>query len=366
MAELDEDKIIEPRFRTRNKKSAFQKTLERLKRRKLGQSSRSSSDDDENDDDNDESGGFVRPFKGAKPHQEGQSSEDESEGGDEEEEEEDTGFVVEDDPNQAATALPVMFSMDTHQDLSHHFKIICQLFVHLAVQPPKKRKDFMEAVNTSEEYQYFLVPLQIARRKLSGMKDSLVASSVWRSDFKKPLERYSEISIVPLEFAVPHCDACRLGARISTLCCRIHGVAYNKQTYEPLGPSASGSESDDSDDSDIEEVPDENVVRAEFNLGRFCARRTRVFHQFNHWEFALYKALEAEIITAKDGRDRNGFVTVAFAGGLKPPDDLSDADAIMDWLDQRHIISMEWQKLKQMMDSARNLEIAAKKGDDMD
>jgi hypothetical protein len=83
-------------------------------------------------------------------------------------------------------------------------------------------------------------------------------------------------------------------------------------------------------------------------------------------QYSLYKALEEEIISAKTGRGRNGFVTVAFSGGLRPPDDLSDADAIMDWLDQRHIISNEWQKIKQMMDSARNLEIAAKKGDEMD
>lgn len=65
----------------------------------------------------------------------------------------------------------------------------------------------------------------------------------------------------------------------------------------------------------------------------------------------------------RGGKRNNGFVTVAFAGGIKPPKDLSDADGIMDWLDQRHIISGEWQRIKEMMEAARNLEIAAKKGD---
>ena len=34
--------------------------------------------------------------------------------------------------------------MFTFQDLMHHFKTICQLFVHLAVQPAKDKRDFME------------------------------------------------------------------------------------------------------------------------------------------------------------------------------------------------------------------------------
>lgn len=59
-----------------------------------------------------------------------------------------------------------------------------------------------------------------------------------------------------------------------------------------------------------------------------------------------------------------GFVRVAFAKGIKPPEDLTDADGIMDWLDQRGIIDMEWQTVKELMESARNLEMAAKKGED--
>lgn len=34
--------------------------------------------------------------------------------------------------------------MNTYQDLMHHFKIICQLFVHMAVQPVENRQSFME------------------------------------------------------------------------------------------------------------------------------------------------------------------------------------------------------------------------------
>jgi hypothetical protein len=80
----------------------------------------------------------VVPLPGAKPHVDSnsdgsQQSEDESLG----------GFIEEDSINAAVPELPVEFSMNTFQDLMHHFKIICQLFVHLAVQDPHNRDAFM-------------------------------------------------------------------------------------------------------------------------------------------------------------------------------------------------------------------------------
>ena len=63
---------------------------------------------------------------------------------------------------------------------------------------------------------------------------------------------------------------------------------------------------------------------------------------------------------------RRVFVPVAYAGGSKPPDDLTDADGIMSWLDERGVISSEWHQIKEMMDNATNLEVASKRGDDDD
>jgi hypothetical protein len=71
---------------------------------------------------------------------------------------------------------------------------------------------------------------QVARRKILGLRDSLVASSVWRPEFKKPLETYPELDMVQLDFAMPGCDACHLGARMSTLTGRLLG-----EPYDPLG-----------------------------------------------------------------------------------------------------------------------------------
>ena len=52
-------------------------------------------------------------------------------------------FVVQDD-GVAIPELPMAFSRQGHQDPRHDFKIVCQLFVHLAMMPMDERREYME------------------------------------------------------------------------------------------------------------------------------------------------------------------------------------------------------------------------------
>lgn len=212
------------------------------------QSSQSESEADEDDDDSI----FSTPFPGARPDG-GDGTKNSS--NDSTHSPEDDSFIVDD--GEAPAELPMQFSMNTHQDLVHHFKIICQLFVHVAVRPIQERRSYMEHVMKSKtrllpsqsdcilsecvsDVEYFSVPLQIARRKLSGLRDSLVTSSVWRSDFKKKLQKFPIFELLSLDFAIPSCDACHLGGRVSTLLGRVSGLPYDKLGFEVCKDSYRG------------------------------------------------------------------------------------------------------------------------------
>jgi len=281
----------------------------------------------------------LKPFKGSKDSTA-------SEPGDvtdsqESESSDSSDFIVED---ANSVQLPAEFSMETHQDLSHQFKKIFQFFVHVAVQPPESRASFMETQIRAE--QYFSVPLQVTRRKLSGLRDSLVSSSVWRPEFIRSLEKYPEFELVALDFAVPSCDACHLGGRMSTLLGRLSGSQYNRFGFEAMVPRRQQKHDDQ-----------------EFHLGRFCARRTKVFHEFSHWEHSLFHIILREIDELHNATSSRGFHSIAFYGGKAPPENLEDADGLCDWLDERKFVDMEWQKLKKMMESARHLELGDKRGE---
>ena len=94
--------------------------------RKRGLSSASASSASEDEDE-------IVPFKDAKPSRRSNEEEDEVDAAD------DDTFIVEDD-NSVAPELPAEFSMNTYQDLLHHFKIICQYFVHISVHPSDDRQ----------------------------------------------------------------------------------------------------------------------------------------------------------------------------------------------------------------------------------
>ncbi|KAI0831396.1 hypothetical protein BC628DRAFT_1353507 [Trametes gibbosa] len=345
MEELDEERILESRLRTRDKRSTFQKNLEKLKRKKRGEALRSDSSASESEGED----AVVQPFAGAKPHA---GSGVESGDSDDDNGQDDT-FIIEDD-SAAAIELPAEFSMNTYQDLLHHFKIVCQLFVHIAVHDADDRDDVATRL---ERNQYFSVPLKITRRKLGGMRDSLVAGSTWRPNFRKALDTYPDLEVQGLEFTVLGCAACNLGGRKSTLQGRLSGDPYDKLTFESLAEDQSSS---DEDEDETRALP------KQFDLGRFCAKRTRTYHKFTHWEYHLFHALNDEVEALKAKEAGRSFVRVAYAAGKQPPKDLSDADAIMDWLDERQVINLQWHEIKTMMDDARNLEVKGGRGGDLD
>ncbi|KAH9484257.1 hypothetical protein JR316_0003737 [Psilocybe cubensis] len=295
--EVEEERILNTRLRIRDK-TVFQKNLDKLKRRKL--KLEASEEDEEVEEEVDAS----QPLKGAKPSAEY----DEYSDGDNSQ----SSFIVED---EGTVELPAEFSMETHQDLSHQFKKIFQFFV--------------------------------VRRKLSGLRDSLVASSVWRPEFIEHLKKYPTFELVSLDFAIPACDACHLGGRMSTLLGRLTGSPYNRSGFVEQKPRRS-----------------EAAKCKEYHLGRFCAKRTRVYHEFSHWEHSLFHRILQEIDALHNATSSRSFHTIGFSGARAPPDDISDADGVCDWLDDRKIIDTEWQKIKNMMESARQLELD--KGRDVD
>jgi Domain of unknown function (DUF4211) len=92
------------------------------------------SDDGKTDDDDER----MSPFQDS---QDDDSNEDgDNDGGDDDD---DDDFVVQDD-GAAKPELPMAFSLHSHQDMSHDFKVVCQLFVHLAMMPMDERRSFME------------------------------------------------------------------------------------------------------------------------------------------------------------------------------------------------------------------------------
>lgn len=77
----------------------------------------------------------------------------------------------------------------------------------------------------------------------------------------------------------------------------------------------------------------------------------------------LFKSILQEVDDLHAAKQSKGFIRVAYEGRRRPPKDLSDADGICEWLDERKLIDMGWQRIKDIMESARHLEMVPGKED---
>jgi len=73
-------------------------------------------------------------------------------------------------------------------------------------------------------------------------------------------------------------------------------------------------------------------------------------------QYHLFDAICSEIDDLRAVKVEHGYVRVAFSGGKQPPSDLTDADGIYEWLDERGIIGREWHGMRTIIDSAHRLE----------
>lgn len=101
----------------------------------------SSESNDELDNDESSEDEHSKPFKGSRPEssEAGSLFSEDEDGSDDS-----SNFIVEDEDQTVTAQLPSEFSMQSHDDLSHQFKIIFQFFVHVAVRPATDRPAFME------------------------------------------------------------------------------------------------------------------------------------------------------------------------------------------------------------------------------
>ncbi|KAJ7685225.1 hypothetical protein DFH06DRAFT_35238 [Mycena polygramma] len=273
-------------------------------------------------------------------------------------------FIVDDD-GTAVASLPKEFSMDTHTGLSDQFKKVFQFMVHLAVRPPIERQEFMKGMLKSEEY--FSIPFNVARRRISSLAVSLIASR-WKPSFIALLRKYPVLDIndLPAARVAPKCDACRIKGRRACRLGELSGIPYN-----PLGfADATDSDKDASSDKDSDSEESSGAVAKKnikkFGLGRFCSERVQVFHQISHWEYELFNCILQEVDQLHEAKissgivnDRDVYVPVKYVDG-KRPQNLDDADSIYEWLLERSIVDMEWDKVKSLIVNARNVETATK------
>ncbi|KAI9139632.1 hypothetical protein BKA69DRAFT_1084224 [Paraphysoderma sedebokerense] len=190
----------------------------------------------------------------------------------------DLDFIVEDDGDSAQVleALPAEFRRGKNKEL---FAIFIHYLICTALNP-----NFPKQVQSSPDLEDFLHAVHYVDDQIKSRLNLLV-SAVWKPDFKHDLEAFPIFNLSPHE-PVAWCDACGMSGRYSSRRLYLSGVPYDKNTFKwrppPLPAANSGSDS-------------ETSTNHAYDIGRYCAMRSKQYHILYHHKKSLFDSVAAEI-----------------------------------------------------------------------
>ena len=141
---------------------------------------------DDSDEDHSSTPSQDEPIEGSAPSSsifvEDEDEDEDGDGDDDDDEDDevnslDDDFIVEDAATAPMDILPAQFSMTTHQGLQHHFKLVCQYFVHMILCHPSDKKQLATELLAST-YQLSITEItSITHTGYRGLFQGTIASA---------------------------------------------------------------------------------------------------------------------------------------------------------------------------------------------
>ena len=257
--------------RARRHRTAKEKTMELLKRRRAGENieelTESESDEEEEDDFqkldefDDEEESPEQPKKSSKSkvrRQRGDSSDEEAGESD---------FVIEDNDGPLgvpdyASLMPLEFTQAAHKPLKEHFRDVVEWMVQNKLNPGFTWNDpvYNQAFQKLLE---ILIPIKVSRiltiisrdNEYLGFADSKFVSTQWTAEFNRAVYARPRILITKLApgegidvLGEAKCEPCNHRNHHPSFAIQFTGKAYHKATLEEI--ESESEDEDDDDDSD--------------------------------------------------------------------------------------------------------------------
>ncbi|KAK0128411.1 hypothetical protein ONS95_000384 [Cadophora gregata] len=287
--------------KTRRHRTAKEKTMELLKRRRAGENieeltaSESDDDDDEDDfqkldefDDEEQSPEQLKKFSKSKVkvrRQRGDSSDEEAGESD---------FVIEDNDGPLgvpdyAQLMPLEFTQAAHKPLKEHFRDVVEWMVQNKLNPGFTWNDPV-----------YVQAFQKLDNEYLGFADSKFVSTQWTAEFNRAVYARPTILITKLApgegidaLGESKCEPCNHRNHHPSFAIQFTGKAYHKATLEEIDSESDDSdeEDDDSNDSDKASVNSKGQPLPSTDKiwmsGSVCKQNAEQAHTLIHWRWHL-------------------------------------------------------------------------------
>lgn len=140
------------------------------------------------------------------------------------------------------------------------------------------------------------MPLRKLDALIGSRKTSLCLSAAWKPEFKESLETYPGLRVQALpETYRPICDACQRSQRFASAEMILTGDPYDRRTLEVSFTCPLRTHSFLLPNNIIQSLESDDLPRTVFCLGRFCQKRSSVYHQLHHYKWAMLQEVKAQV-----------------------------------------------------------------------
>ena len=335
-----------PRSTETAQKTAKQKALEKLKRRRSGQLAEPESVEDDEDeggegpDDFDElyddSDNRHQPLSSAQMFNADEYDEDFLE------EDQDDGELG------VPTGLPLEFTRYASMKPKELFKHAVEWMVQKKINPGFKMDDGL-----------YDLTFRKLDDEVKGLAGSKFTSAAWTPVFTIALKSRPDIAYEPIDrSSAEHamrdkCDACNRSSHPATYQIQFQGAPYNRQTLEELpGNDDDDSNSDaDGDDQPAWDESGQEIAPANkvFYVGRFCQSNAQTAHALQHWRFHLNEWVISWLM-------RQGYNTpekIVQRDTWSTEKRKKHANKITDRMEDEGVVKMLWEDFRNNINEAR-------------
>lgn len=208
--------------------------------------------------------------------------------------EDDEDFLTDegaDDTLGVPSGIPLAFTRFASMKAKEFFTYAVEWMVQKKINPAFQMND--------EVYDLAFKKLDDEVRGLAGSK---FISSVWTPDFTKSLQARPTIAYEPIDRGGQHfwrdrCDACNRSNHPTTWQIQFQDKPYHRETLEPVAngdEEDSDSDADSDDGADQDDQPDwdndgREIAPANtiYYVGKFCMSNAATAHSLQHWRYHL-------------------------------------------------------------------------------
>ena len=342
-----------PRNTQTKEKSAREKALEKLKRRRSKPITEEESDENEGQE-AEENGDDELYTEERRPNPLSSSQMFR-------EDEKDEDFIDEDedeqDPLGVPEGVPIAFTRWASSKPKELFRWAVEWMVQKKINPAFERSD--------EIYDLTFKKLDDEVRGLAGSK---FTSAAWTPAFTTALKARPDIAFEPIDrssaehFMRDTCDACNRTGHPATFQIQFQGKPYYRETLEDVPQHNDGeddeSSSENEDDSHYaddrpaydskgNEVAPENTV---YYVGKFCMGNAQTAHALEHWKYHLNEWVVSWLV-------RQGYNTpekIVERDRWSVDKRKKHANKITDRMESEGVIKTLWREFYQNINDARN------------